>query len=125
MTHFAPAGKARKMTTAADLLLGARELIERGWTQHSDARAPDGTEVEPWDPAAAAWSLLGSLVATLEHHAEADNGLPLEPLAAALHELADYVDDDSLTTWNDNPLRTHDDIVSVLESAMSAIDGAT
>lgn len=104
----------------AGLLYRARDLVLTGWCQHADARAADGEEVQPWQETAVAWSLLGSLVAALEEEADRGRDLPLEDLAAALNELANFVDDDSLAGWNDDDARTQRDVAAALDSAATA-----
>ena len=105
---------------AAELLCGARDLVLRGWCQHADARAADGREVQPWHATAVAWSLLGSLVAALEERADQGRDLPLEHLAAAMHELANFIDDDSLAGWNDRKSRTQGEVARALDAAATA-----
>jgi hypothetical protein len=106
-----------QMTDAAGLLRRARELISSGWTQGADARAADGTPLDPWSAEAASWSLLGALVAALEQGEAQDQGLPLTELALALDALAGFVDDDSLARWNDAPERTLAHVASALAAA--------
>ena len=108
------------MKTGADLLSCAGDLVRRGWTQHADARSAEGDAVEPWDDAAAAWSLLGALVAALEEQGESGRELPLVQLASALDELAGLIDDDSLSRWNDDPSRRQEEVVAVLDAAAVA-----
>lgn len=105
------------MTGAVDLLRRARELIGSGWTQGADARAADGTPVDPWSEDAAAWSLLGALVAALEESEDRNQGLPLTELAVALDAVAEFVDDDSLARWNDLPERGVHEVESALAAA--------
>ena len=105
-----------QMTHAVGLLRRAHELIGSGWTQGADARAADGTPLDPWSDEAAAWSLLGGLVAALEEAEAQSQGLPLTELALALDALAGFVDDDSLARWNDAPGRT----LAQVESALAA-----
>jgi len=106
------------MARAADLLLRARDLVTAGWTQAADARAADGHEVEPWAQDAVSWSLLGAIVAALEEQqARAGGELPLADLAAALDALAAFVDDDSLSVWNDRRGRTAREVEAVLSRA--------
>jgi hypothetical protein len=105
------------MTDAAALLRRARELIGGGWTQGADARAADGTPLDPWLDEATAWSLLGALVAALEEGEAHDRPLPLTELALALDALAGFVDDDSLARWNDAPERTLGQVESALAAA--------
>lgn len=109
-------------TQAVDLLLRACDLVRSGWSQHADARSADGVEVQPWDAAASAWSLLGALVAALEYESDHGRELPLEELAAALDELADFIDEDSLTGWNDRPWRTQEEVAAALGAAATAAD---
>jgi hypothetical protein len=105
---------------SVELLQRACDLVRGGWSQHADARSAEGVEVQPWHETAAAWSLLGALVAALEEQTDHGHDLPLDDLAAALNELAGLVDDDSLTNWNDKPTRTHDDVINTLQAAASA-----
>ena len=105
---------------SVELLRRACDLVRSGWSQHAVARSAEGVEVQPWQDAAAAWSLLGALVAALEGRADHGRDLPLEQLAAALNELAERIDDDSLTNWNDEPARTHDDVTNTLEAAAAS-----
>jgi hypothetical protein len=100
------------------LLQQARKLVARGWCQGSDARDSNGAGVEPWDPQAASWSLLGALVAAVELEAAASGEIPLSELAAALNPLADLVDTDSLAAWNDKPDRSQAEVVAVLDRAV-------
>jgi hypothetical protein len=105
-----------QMTDAVVLLRRARALVGSGWTQGADARAADGTPLDPWSNEATAWSLLGALVAALEEGKAHDQALPLTELALALDALAGFVDDDSLARWNDSPGRT----LAQVESALAA-----
>jgi hypothetical protein len=108
-------------TDATELLWDAHRLVERGWTQHAEARDSAGREVDPWDLDAVTWSLLGALVAALEQHAPRKaRDLPLSSLAAALGELALLIEEDSLAAWNDAPARTCDDVTGVLAAAARA-----
>ena len=110
------------MTDAVVLLRRARELNGSGWTQGADARAADGTPLEPWSDVAIAWSLLGALVAALEEAEAQSQGLPLTALALALDALAGFVDDDSLARWNDAPERTSSQVESALAAAATAAE---
>jgi hypothetical protein len=99
------------------LLLAARGLVARGWCRGADARNAAGAEVDPWDPAAVSWSLLGAIVAVLEWEAQDRGEMPIEDLAAALYALADLIDTNSLVDWNDDPARTQDNVTGVLSAA--------
>jgi hypothetical protein len=95
----------------------ARQLVGSGWCQGADARNADGHEVDPWDPSAICWSLLGALVAALEREAERAGTLALEHLAAALSALADVLFASSLVDWNDSPDRSQQEVVDLLAEA--------
>jgi hypothetical protein len=45
---------------------------------------------------------------------------PSDDLAAALNELAERIDDDSLTNWNDEPTRTHEEVINTLQEAATS-----
>jgi hypothetical protein len=106
---------------SVELLQRACDLVRGGWSQHADARSAEGVEVQPWHETAAAWSLLGALVAALEEQADHHGrDLPLDDLAAALNELAARIDDDSLTNWNDEPTRTQGDVINTLQEAATS-----
>jgi hypothetical protein len=96
----------------------ARRLIERGWTQHADARADDHRPVQPWDVRAASWSLLGALVAAVEDAATAHGErVAFSELARTCILLADTLDSDSLAQWNDSPGRNRTDVLAALDRA--------
>jgi hypothetical protein len=99
------------------LLQDARTLVAESWCHGADARDVNGLEVDPWDDAAASWSLLGAMVAVLEREAVFERELPLAELGAALYALANLIDTDSLVDWNDDPRQTQDNVVAVLDQA--------
>ena len=99
------------------LLVDARALVESGWSQEADARDSDGEPVEPWEERATSWSLLGAIVAVLEREAARERDIPLNELAAALTALAQRVDSDSLSAWNDAPERSARDVADALTVA--------
>jgi hypothetical protein len=97
------------------LLQHARQLVDRGWTQHADARASDKSSVHPWDNRATTWSLL---VAAVERIAATDDEhTAISELARTCIHLADTLDTDSLEHWNDAPDRTREDVLSALDHA--------
>jgi hypothetical protein len=112
-------------TRAVELLRHASDLIRRGWTQRAESRDAGGDAVDPWQPTATCWSLLGALVAALEEQADSGHDLPLQELADALDALALFVDADSLADWNDDSARTHDDVMRVLNAAAEAAVAST
>ncbi len=102
------------------LLQDARTLVAESWCHGADARDVNGLEVDPWNDAAASWSLLGAMIAVLEREASFERELPLAELGAALYALADLIDADSLVDWNDDPRQTQDNVVAVLDQAAAA-----
>jgi hypothetical protein len=48
---------------ASQILLGARDLVRRGWSRGAAARDGDGRAVDPLHPSARRWSLAGALEA--------------------------------------------------------------
>ena len=102
------------------LLQDARTLVAESWCHGADARDVNGLEVDPWNDAAASWSLLGAMIAVLEREASFERELPLAELGAALYALADLIDTDSLVDWNDDPRQTQDSVVAVLDQAAAA-----
>jgi hypothetical protein len=107
-------------TRAIELLRRASDLIGRGWTQRAESRDSAGDAVDPWQPSATCWSLLGALVAALEEETDRGDDLPLAELADALDALALFVDSDSLADWNNDPRRTQDDVIGALGAAAEA-----
>lgn len=100
----------------------ARRLLERGWTQHADARGADQSVVHPCDGRAVSWSLLGALVAAVEHVAASDGEhVALGQLARTCNLLADIVDTDSLEQWNDAGERVREDVLAALDWATTDI----
>jgi hypothetical protein len=100
------------------LLRNAGRLVAASWTQNADARAADGSGVEPWDGDAVSWSLLGALTASYEHLlTREEEEVALSALAVACLLLADVIDSDSLAEWNDLPERTQAHVLAAIETA--------
>lgn len=91
--------------------------VRKGWCQGADATDASGEPVEPWSAEAARWSLLGAIVAALDRPARPGHELPLPALATAMGALADLIDEPSLARWNDDPLRSQQEVLTVLERA--------
>ena len=104
------------------LLQDARNLVAESWCRGADARDVNGFDVDPWDDAAASWSLLGAVVAVLEREASLVGELPLDELGAALYALADLIETDSLVDWNDGRGQTQANVVAVLDHAAAAYE---
>ena len=99
-------------------LLDVRGLIAASWTQRAEARAADGTPIDPWEPGAVSWSLLGALVAIHERRVRSYGQVQaVACLGRACALLVEVVDSDVLSTWNDAPGRTSEDVLAVLAEA--------
>jgi hypothetical protein len=107
------------------LLKDVRVLVARGWTRGTDARNADGQEVEPWDPDAAAWSLLGGIVAVLEREAETTGEMPLEEVAGALYAIADVIHVESLAEWNDTLVHSQENVLEAIDRAIASYQPAS
>lgn len=108
------------MVAEIDILLKAIALIERGWTQRAAARKQDQSPCGPNDPDAVAWCITGAIYnrpsgADFQPHRRAEKlarvvlGFDLDPKKV-----------DSITLWNDNALRTADEVLDVLRAALAA-----
>ncbi|MFL5928309.1 MAG: hypothetical protein ACJ77E_15370 [Gaiellaceae bacterium] len=107
-SQFAPAPKR--------ILSRAHDLVTFGWCQGAEARDAAGVDVEPWDAKAVQWSLLGALVAAVDLPPNPEPAY-LGPLRRALSALAEVVEEPSLVKWNDDPERTQEHVVGILEAA--------
>jgi hypothetical protein len=84
----------------------------------ADATDAFGEPVEPWRAEAARWSLLGAVVAALERpESSTGHQLSLPALAEAMGALADLIYEPSLARWNDDPLRSQQEVLAVLARA--------
>ena len=72
---------------------------------------------EPWNPDAVSWSLLGALTAIYQRRESLDPDSARTTLAHACLLLANILDTDSLTAWNDHPERTKDQVLWALTQA--------
>jgi hypothetical protein len=105
-------------TDGRSLLRNAGELVAASWTQNADARAADGSAVDPWDRDAVSWSLLGALVASYERlRMLEEETVALGAVAVACTLLTEVIDSDSLAEWNDMPERTQDDVLAAIDTA--------
>src|SRR5262249_59999515 len=71
------------VTTKAILSRG-RALIEQGWCQGVDARDENGQRINPWNPRASSWSLLGALVTAEDVEREVVAHVQLDQFAQAV-----------------------------------------
>ena len=104
------------------LLRNARELVSTGWCQGADARDPEGNAVDPWSEHAVEWSILGAIVRVLEVEAEEQGEVPLDELASALYAIADLIEVDSLSDWNDAAHRTQTEVIATIRAAEAVFE---
>lgn len=87
--------------------------LKQGWTQGGMARDADGALVPYWDPNAENYCSVGAI---------AKAALPSFPGKAVLRgsDLARYLSFDSLealSSWNDKPNRTQEEVLELFEKA--------
>src|SRR6266513_2829502 len=100
------------------VLARARELIadERRWCRRSFARSWLNVPVPVQSAAARRYCALGAVM-----YAGRKLGLPVEQARNALEwQTARPVQD-----WNDDPLRTHAEVIAAFDGAIAALDGST
>jgi hypothetical protein len=108
----------RLVIAAAQLLGRAHGHVRQGWCQGADATDAFGEPVEPWSAEAVRWSLLGAIVVALDRaESSTSHELALPALAEAMGALADLIYEPSLARWNDDPLRSQQEVLTVLERA--------
>jgi hypothetical protein len=108
----------RLVIAAAQLLGRAQDYVRQGWCQGADATDAFGEPVEPWSAEAVCWSLLGAIVAALDGPGSTTpHELARPALAEAMGALADLIYEPSLARWNDDPLRSQQEVLTVLERA--------
>ena len=101
------------MNSILDCIREARGYIEQGWCRGAIARNRDGEEV-PWrDEDACEWCILGAFrKAQWWNHTEL-----IEALFAAMDEAPD--------DWNDNPTRTKQDVLDLMDRLASDLAGSS
>jgi hypothetical protein len=112
---------------AAAMLTEARGLLVRGWSKGAQARDERGHVVNAWAGDAAAWSLVGALLASWHRH---DDRLDVDFVAhsAEARALADATDVLSRATgtlaidpWNDAPERNRGDVIAAVDRALALL----
>ena len=92
-------------------------LVERGWCQGTTATSRDGRRVDPWDPLAERWSVIGALIAVWAKWRDTA-GSRSAILAFQLGNIALLgAIDDAPQRWNDASGRTLDEVFSALDRA--------
>jgi len=98
--------------TPTEILIAAREKIERGWTQKTYARSADGDSVAYNSPEAVCWCSIGAICAVdISRVGE-----------RAMNILADAIEvaPSRLTEWNDAPERSQDEVIIAFGWAIEA-----
>lgn len=108
------------MTTELEHLKKMRELLEKGWTQGTDARDASGTPTHPQSRKAVSFCPRGAAI-----HVSATWGLgprKLKSLAAALNEMSPL--QDPLEKWNDSKWRTQAQVLALVDRAIEIAEAA-
>lgn len=117
--QHSPAGKLHSGAVVGGLhcLLSARELLLRGWSRDGMAVDARGHEVfcTRHESRAVAWSLVGAISS-----ARVENPIEREQAKKALRKL---LKDHDLPSWNAHPLRTQDEVLSIIDRAIVSLGG--
>jgi len=109
--------------SALDILTKARELIAdpARWTQGALARTTNRETVSPYDNSAICWCLVGACSrASATDEASDDFG----PALAALEDACVAAGGGaSIPSFNDQPGRTHAQVLAVLDAATESLKG--
>lgn len=97
------------MSKTITTLTKARSLIARGWTQGSAAHDQHGNCVEPRDPRATCWCILGAIAATGAGDVRADDAL------------RQTIGEDALANWNDQPFRTQAHVLKLFDDTIERL----
>jgi hypothetical protein len=102
--------------TTREVLIAARGLIAKGWTQGSFARASDGVGTSFNDHDACSWCSLGALMAATP--VAFDRGIAMSCLRDAIGR--DANGRGSIQLWNDAPERTQAEVLAAFDKAIEA-----
>ncbi len=113
--------------TAAAMLMEARGLLLRGWSQGAQARDASGHVVQAWSQEAASWSLLGSLLASWYRHNESlqddfvAHSMDARALGDAMAALGNATGSADLDGWNDAEGRQLSDVLAAVDAAIESL----
>ena len=110
------------------MLQEARGLLLRGWSRGAQARDGQGQIVLPWSDDAAAWSLLGALLATWQVHDMMDadfvaHRADAQALGDATEALGEATGTAALDRWNDAEGRNLTEVVAAVDRALVVLRG--
>jgi hypothetical protein len=109
------------------MLMEARGLLLRGWSQGAQARDERGHIVPAWSRDASSWSLLGALLASWQTHNEAlhedfvAHSMDARALGDAMAALGDATGSAALDQWNDTEGRTLADVLAAVDRAIETL----
>ena len=115
--------------TAAAMLMEARGLLLRGWSQGAQARDRSGHVVQAWSHEAASWSLLGSLLASWYRHNESlqedfvAHSMDARALGDAMAALGTATGSADLDGWNDAEGRHSAEVLAAVDAAIESLPG--
>lgn len=99
------------MTVAKQIAARAIELLKKGWCQRAIAKREDGLPVECELPSAVKWCVIGSVRrATYDLKRDFAEKYSVYEQIRAMHPEIRL-----LTDWNDDPTRTVDEVIKLLE----------
>jgi hypothetical protein len=112
------------------MLQEARGLLLRGWSRGAQARDAQGQIVLPWSDDAAAWSLLGALLATWQVHDMLDadfvaHRADAQALGDATQALGEATGTAALDQWNDAEGRNLAEVIAAVDGALVVLHGAS
>jgi hypothetical protein len=102
------------MKTTKDILIEARELIAKGWTQGANARDSQDKIVDESSEAAVCFCVYGAI-----SRAEG----PAHYSGSARVGFADATEISLIDVWNDAPERTKPDVLAAFDKAIAAQGG--
>jgi hypothetical protein len=109
------------------MLMEARGLLLRGWSQGAQARDASGHVVQAWSHDAASWSLLGSLLASWYRHNESlqddfvAHSMDARALGDAMAALGTATGSADLNGWNDAAGRHLADVLAAVDGAIESL----
>jgi hypothetical protein len=109
------------------MLMEARGLLLRGWSQGAQARDAEGHIVPAWGREAASWSMLGALLSSWYTHNEAlhedfvGHSMDARALGDAMAALGNSTGSADLDGWNDAEGRRLDDVVAAVDHAIERL----
>jgi hypothetical protein len=102
---------------SAEALRAVRARIASGWSQDAHARDRFGHKVPLTGAAATSWTLCSAFALA------AKDGIPMTHLPRALRAIADATGMSSIQAWNDDPVRTQQQVLDALDDAIAHVEG--